>query len=260
MSVAAELGRGFDADAVHRVVVVLDRAQPRPPTTRGKSAPDISAMRFTDFTLVTGMMPGITGVVTPSSSRSSRKSNQTSASKKNCDDAEVGVRELLGLTAPVLGALGRRRMTFGVHGDTDGEVADLAHELDELGRVLQVARREVQVLGRVAAEREDVLHARVAYRVRMSSSSARLCAAQVRCAIARHRRLRLIHTTRSCVRSRVEPPAPYVTDTNDGLQRLQVAERLLELGLGRRRLRREELEGVRRALGDDVGDTHGHEA
>ena len=53
-------------------------------------------------------------------------------------------------------------MTLGVHGDAHREVADLAHEVDELDRVLELARREPELLGRVAAEREDVLDVGVA--------------------------------------------------------------------------------------------------
>ena len=67
-------------------------ASPSPSTARsfrpksaGNAAPAISDMRVTDFTLSTGMIPGITGVVTPSASRSPRNSNHTSASKKNWD-------------------------------------------------------------------------------------------------------------------------------------------------------------------------------
>ena len=65
---------------------------------------------------------------------------------------------------------------------------------------------------------------------------------------------RLMRVTMSCVISRVVPPAPYVTDTNVGLQRLEVAQRLLELELGRGRLRREELERVARPRREDVDD------
>ena len=48
-------------------------------------------------------------------------------------------------------------MRLGVGGDSDREVADLAHQLDELDCVLQLPRRQVEVGGRVAAEAEDVL-------------------------------------------------------------------------------------------------------
>ena len=54
------------------------------------------------------------------------------------------------------------------------------------------------------------------YRARISESWARVWAAHVRWAIALIDVSRLMRTTRSCVRSRVDPPAPYVTDTNDG--------------------------------------------
>ena len=51
-------------------------------------------------------------------------------------------------------------MTLGMHRDTDRERVELARELDEVGRVVELARRQVQVLGRIAAQREHVLHAR----------------------------------------------------------------------------------------------------
>jgi hypothetical protein len=47
------------------------------------------------------------------------------------------------------------------------------------------------------------------------------------------------------VRSRVEPPAPYVTDTNVGLERLEPADRLPQLAVSWSVRRREELEGER---------------
>ncbi len=48
-----------------------------------------------------------------------------------------------------------------MHRHAHGEVADTAHQRDEIGRVLQIARRQVEILGRVAAQREDVLDPRV---------------------------------------------------------------------------------------------------
>ena len=50
-------------------------------------------------------------------------------------------------------------MALGMHGDADREVPELAHQLDEVGRMREFSGREVQVLGRVAAEAQDVLDA-----------------------------------------------------------------------------------------------------
>ena len=142
----------------------------------GKSAPDISAMRFTDFTLSTGMIPGITGVVTPCSREVAEELEPHVGLEEELRDAEVGARELLGLAPPVGRAIGRRGMTFGVHRDADREIADAAHEIDEIGRVVEIAGREVEVLGRIAAERQDVLDARVAVARHDLGRAPRACA------------------------------------------------------------------------------------
>ena len=95
-----------------------------------------------------------------------------------------------------------------------------------------------------------------AYRARMSSSSARVCAAQVRCAIAVIDVWSLIHTTRSCV-ALAGRAAGAVGDRHERrVQPLELAQGLLELRLGRRRLRREELERVRRSVGERCRDPH----
>ena len=154
------------------------------------------------------MIPGVTGVVTPSRSRSARKSNHTWGSKKNCETPKSADRELLRLPAPVLGHLRGRGMTLGVHRDTDRERVELARELDQVGGMVELARRQVQVLGRIAAQREHVLHAGFGVAPEDLLELRARGAADVRWAIAVIEVCSLIHTTRSCVRSRVVPPAP----------------------------------------------------
>src|SRR6266511_3810237 len=100
--------------------------------------------------------------------------------------------------------------------DADRELADTADQVDEIDRVLELARGQVEVLGWVATQREHVLDARAAVARHDLLELARVCAAHVRCAIAVIPVSRLIRVTMSCVRSRVVPPAPYVTDTYEG--------------------------------------------
>ena len=57
---------------------------------------------------------------------------------------------------------GDRGWQLGEGGDADGEVADARGEVDELGGVGEVGREVGAVLGRVAAEAEEVLDAVVA--------------------------------------------------------------------------------------------------
>ena len=133
-------------------------------------------------------------------------------------DREVGLAQLLGGVATVGLEARRAWVRLGVRGDADREVAVLAHEADEIDRVVELARRQVEVLRRVAAEGQDVLDPGVAVAGDdLGELGSRVCAAQVRCAIAVIDVSRLISTTRSWVRSRVEPPAPYVTETYEGL-------------------------------------------
>ena len=97
------------------------------------------------------MIPGITRVVTPCSREVAEELEPYVGLEEELRDTEVGARELLGLPAAVGRAIGRRGMPFRVHRDADGEVADPAHEVDEVGRVVEIAGRQVQVLRRIAA-------------------------------------------------------------------------------------------------------------
>ena len=67
-------------------------------------------------------------------------------------------------------------MRLRVHGDADREVADAADEAHELDRVLQLARRQLEVGGRIAAQREDVLDPGVARSAGRSPRARRGCA------------------------------------------------------------------------------------
>ena len=107
------------------------------------------------------MIPGITRVVTPSSRQVAEELEPDARLEEELRDAEVGSGELLGLAPPVRRPIGRRRMSLGVHRDTDGEVARVTHQLDEVVGVREIAGREVQILRRVAAQRKDVADPRV---------------------------------------------------------------------------------------------------
>ena len=76
-------------------------------------------------------------------------------------DAEVGLRQLLGLAEAVGLQAGRGRVRLGEGGDADREVAGRADEAHQVERVVELAGRQVRVGGRVAAQREDVADARV---------------------------------------------------------------------------------------------------
>ena len=104
---------------------------------------------------------------------------------------------------------GRRRVALGVHGHADRREADLARERDQLDRVAQVALRErgVRRQRRVAVQRQQVAHAGRQVALSSATSSARPCAAHVRCASGSSS-VPASRATSSCVRSRVEPPAP----------------------------------------------------
>ena len=63
-------------------------------------------MRFTDFAFVTGMIPGITGVVTPSSVEVAEELEPHVGLEEELREPEVGECELLGLASSVGIAIG----------------------------------------------------------------------------------------------------------------------------------------------------------
>ena len=205
--------------------------------------------------LSTGMIPGITGRSTPRWSQRVDELEVVVRLEEELRDPEVGLGELLRRVAPV--ALERRgaRVRLGVHGDADREVADAPGEADQVDGVLELARGAGR--GPSAGRRRGRGRSRSpspGSGSTISSSSARVCAAHVRCAIAVIDVSWLMCTTRSCVRSRVVPPAPYVTDTYDGCSGSSSRERALELLLRLGGARREELERDRASAGEDVAD------
>ena len=126
--------------------------------------------------LVAGMIPAITGLSTPRSREALDEVEVVVGVEEELRDGEVGRGQLLGGVAPVALPCRRARVRLGCAATPDREVADLAHEVDELDRVVQLTRREVEVLRRVAAQREDVVDPGVAVARRRSRPARRGCA------------------------------------------------------------------------------------
>ena len=118
-------------------------------------------MRSMPVIVVTGMMPGSTGLVTPSSASSSTRRVHSLGLEEELRDREVGQRQLLGEVAPVRREVRRPRVSGRVGRDADREVADLARHVDEVDRVLELRVGGRRIVRDVAAERHDVLHAGV---------------------------------------------------------------------------------------------------
>ncbi len=155
------------------------------------------------------MIPGITGLSTPMRAQCVDEVEVVMRLEEELRDREVGLCELLGAVTTVRLDRRRARMRLRMHGHADREVADGPGEADELDGVMELTLGELEVGGRIPAQSEDVLDPGVGVALRtIVSSSARVCAAQVRCAIAVIRVSRLMRTTISWVRSRVVPPAP----------------------------------------------------
>ena len=97
----------------------------RPPTAAtthaGISAPLMRAMRSIWRALVIGMMPGITGLVTPRSASSSTSVDVVAGLEEELGDGEVGDGQLGGEMTAVAGPVGRRRVDLGVSRHADRE-------------------------------------------------------------------------------------------------------------------------------------------
>ena len=209
--VAAQLGRRFDADAL-----ASRRRRPRPRgggpraiagTPRPTSPPCASPTSRS----VTGMIPGITGVVTPSASRSPRNSNHTCGVEEELREPEVGDAR-----ASRPGVAGRRARSVDAgwpSGCTATPTEKSPSSRTSSTRSVawfELARRKIR--GPSAGRRRAPGCSRRPRRgsaSTMSTSSAR----RVRGAgEVRHRRSStsrwLMRATRSWVRSRVDPPAP----------------------------------------------------
>ena len=108
------------------------------------------------------MMPAITGLSTPRRPQALDQVEVVVGVEEELGDGEVGRGQLLGGVASVALARRRARVRFGMRGDAHREVADLADEPHELDRVLELTGREIEILGRVAPQREDVVDPGVA--------------------------------------------------------------------------------------------------
>ncbi len=150
-------------------------------------------------------------------------------------------------------------MRLGVRRDADREVADLAHEMDELDRVVQLTRRQIQVGRRVTAEREDVLDPGLAVAL---DDRPQLGPGVAHAGEMRHRRhLRVAQDPGDdLVGLLPRRPAGAVGDRDvRRAERLELLERGGEGDLGLGRAGREELERVARPPSQDLGDLHNGE-
>ena len=146
-------------------------------------------------------------------------------------------------------------------GHADRERPDLPGQLDEIDGVGEVAGRQVQLGRRVTPQGENVLDPLVAV---AAEDGPQLVFEMAGAAQMGHRR----HIGRpQDVDDEVVGPLPgrppgAVGDRDERrLQRSELEERPLELGLGLLRLRGEELEREATALGEQIGDAgHGRSA
>ena len=95
----------------------------------------MTAMRGTEVRLVTGMIPGSTGLSTPRSARSATRPVYSDASKKNWVTAKSARGQLGGQVVAVAGRIGRERMAAGLGRDPDREPPDGGGQLHQLGGV-----------------------------------------------------------------------------------------------------------------------------
>ena len=111
---------------------------------------------------VTGRMPGRTGVSTPRSRRSATRPSYSDGLEEELGDPEVGQLELGRQEVTVARQVGRAGVAGRVGRHADGEAADGAGQLHQLRREGELTGAGARVLGRVATERHQVLHAGLA--------------------------------------------------------------------------------------------------
>ena len=148
-------------------------------------------------------------------------------------------------------------MRFGVRGDPDREVADATDQLHQLDGVVQLAGREVEVLGRVTPEGEDVVDAGVA----VADDDVDQLGARVRgTGEMGHRGHRRVGVDRDDeVVGAFAGGAPRAVGDRDvrRLERLEIAQRLREHALHLLVAGREELEREARTGLQDLVDLQG---
>ena len=102
-------------------------ASKRAASAGGNSAPASSAKRCTWRALVTGMMPGSTGLVTPALGQLVDHGQVRLGLEEELGDGEVGQLQLGGQEVAVAAAVTvRARVQLGVGGHPDAEVARVA--------------------------------------------------------------------------------------------------------------------------------------
>ena len=113
------------------------------------STPVSSPSRVSRRRLVSGMTPGMIGMVTPARRARVMQVRVLLGVEEDLGDGEVGAGALLGQQhLDVVGLTGRFRVPGGVRGDADGHLAGaqqrrtaLLHAADEFDQVLGVAQR-----------------------------------------------------------------------------------------------------------------------
>ena len=148
----------------------------------------------------------------PAAATLSRKRKKHSGREEELGGRPVGAGVDLALEIVEIGCgAGKSGWHFGIGGDRNFERRDRLQAGDQLGGIGIAAgmRRELGArLGRIAAQRDDVAHAELPIIPGDRVDLVAVAPTQVRCAAAgvgsRGRSAR----PSSCVRSRVEPPAP----------------------------------------------------
>ena len=192
----------------------------------GNSEPCSSAMRLIERQARDRHDPGDHGLVDPDARAGSRRGRSSArASKKNCVIAKSASRSFSAVWRRSVSTLSERGMRLRVRGDADREVAVLTDQADEIDRVRELARRQVEILRRVAAEGQDVLDPGVAVTGDdLESSVARVRGARE----VRHRRHRrvAVDLDDEIVRALAGGCPGAVRDRHvRRLQRLETAER-----------------------------------
>ena len=90
------------------------------------------AMRGTDLRLVTGMIPGSTGLSTPRAARSATRPVYSAASKKNWVTAKSASDSLAARWSRSVSGSGESGMAAGLGGHPDREAPDGAGQLHQL--------------------------------------------------------------------------------------------------------------------------------
>ena len=157
----AQLRRLGDPDFAHRLLVVADGVQLVGEPLRELGALELCHAR--DRAQVGGGHdPGEHGLVDTVGTQTRDEIEVVLRLEEELRDGEVRLLQLARRPVAIALARGRVRMRLRVGGDADREVADVAHELDQLDGVGQLPGWQVEVGWRVAAETEHVLDPGVA--------------------------------------------------------------------------------------------------